>query len=83
MRQIPAFFRLVILTTSLAALLTACGSSETGSSGSSAQARQRGDLPMGTADGIKPASCSTGKAAGGQVYRVEIPSRVDGESIVF
>lgn len=83
MRQTPALLRSFVLTTSLAALLTACGSSETGSSGSSAQARQRGDLPIGTADGVKPASCSTGQAAGGQVYRVEIPSRVDGESIVF
>jgi len=64
------------------AVITGCGGSGSSASGSS-QPRVRGDLPLGTAEGIKPASCSSGKAEGGQIYRVEIPSRVDGESIVF
>lgn len=64
------------------ALLSGCGGSDSSVSGSS-QPRVRGDLPLGTAEGIKPASCRSGNAEGGQIYRVEISSRVDGESIVF
>ena len=81
----PFSFAHVLPAAILAActVLTGCGSGSESSSVGSSQPRARGDLPMGTAEGITPASCSTGKAEGGQVYRVEIPSRVDGESIVF
>lgn len=67
-------------------LLSGCGGSGSGSGSSftgTSQPRERGDLPLGTADGTRPASCETGQPQGGQIYRVEIPSRVDGESIVF
>ncbi len=84
MRFLPSTFSHILPAAILAACtaLTGCGS-ESKSSASAAQPRERGDLPMGTADGITPASCRSGKTEGGQVYRVEIPSRVDGESIVF
>lgn len=84
MRFLPSTFSHILPAAILAACtaLTGCGS-ESKSSASAAQPRERGDLPMGTADGIAPASCRSGKTEGGQVYRVEIPSRVDGESIVF
>lgn len=66
------------------ALLSGCDSgSQSSSSASASQARTRGDLPLGTAEGITPTACNSGKVEGGQTYRVEIPSRVDGESIVF
>lgn len=68
----------------LAALLSACGGGEKGSSSAVVAASERSDLPAGIADGVTPASCRSGKAtAGGQIYRVAIPSRVDGEAIVF
>ncbi len=71
----------------VAMTLAGCGSSspEADSSGPAAsRSSARGTLPLGTADGVKPASCqSAAHPAGGQVYRVSIPSRVDGEAIVF
>ena len=83
MRKLPTLIQSFILSASLLGLLTGCGAEQSGSSKSNAQARERGSLPLGTADGVKPASCANAKNEPGQVYRVEIPSRVDGESIVF
>ena len=59
----------------LAALiaLQGCGG---GSGGSTA-------LPLGTAADVRPASCAGKAPEGGAFYRVDIPSPVDGESIVF
>jgi len=81
MRNAPRLIQSFLLSASFAFLLVGCGSD--GATKSNAQARERGSLPLGTAEGVKPASCANTSNEGGQVYRVEIPSRVDGESIVF
>lgn len=74
--------RLVIVFVIL--VLAGCGGESGKSTSSSASARQRGDLPLGTATNVEPTSCKANiPATGGQVFRVEIPSRVDGVPIVF
>lgn len=75
-----------IAATALALALAGCGGSSGGSAATApaASTTARGALPAGTADGTSPAACqASATGAGGQVYRVEIPSRVDGEAIVF
>jgi len=67
--------------------LAGCGHSsgvsggDSGGNGSSG-AQSRGALPYGADEAV--ASCGRGQNLdGGRVYRVEVPSRVDGEAIVF
>ena len=40
-------------------------------------------LPEGTAEGTSPSACGSNSSAGGRVYRVQIPSTIDEQPIVF
>lgn len=85
-------FRSLALLSALCAL-TACGGSSSSRSNDAVAARStdsradalaRGALPAGSPDGQIIQACQpNARREGGGSYRVEIPSRVDGEAIVF
>jgi len=64
----------------LAALVVGgCGAGNGG--GTSVGARTQ--IEQGTPPGISPQACGASRSPGGRVYRVQIPSLIDGEAITF
>lgn len=64
----------------LAALVGAgCGAGNSGVANTVA----RTQIEQGTPPGISPQACGASRSPGGRVYRVQIPSLIDGEAITF
>lgn len=71
-------FRFSLLLLS-AVILGACSNPST----SSVESARNIKLPEGTAEGTRPSACGSSPSAGGRIYRVQIPSTIDQEPIVF
>ncbi|WP_370264112.1 CocE/NonD family hydrolase [Limnobacter sp.] len=60
-------------------VLAGCGGS--GNGGGAGAARTQ--VEQGTPPGVSPQACGASRSPGGRVYRVQIPSLIDGEAITF